>query len=305
MLLFTVGIFLIGGGANFGQAASTENLKAVVRVYKANVRKAPDKHSRRLFSLGRNSKVQVIKEGDQWLYIATDTGRRGWLFKSLARIVKLPKVEPEIEFFSSDLGPEQEIFFTSFISRLRKRLAAVDVRHFGFIVSRLDPDIVPEPSSGAGKAAVSWLLILQVPFSRILYQQEKGGDLEVGTIDLLPYRDYLKVMLEGHDLLIKEMGKNPRLWSVGGVGFGAVKVLVALKSENGDQVSLGGFRERGFPVFNDYIIIEVHGFSQFFLHSAIPANVADFNKFVLPPPQLADGSRAPAALVHDFFGFPY
>lgn len=305
LLLFGVGVFLLVGGANFAQAASSENLQAVVRVYKANVRKAPDKHSRRLFSLGRNSKVQVIKERDQWLYIATDTGRRGWLFKSLARIVKPPKVEPEIEFFSSNLGPEQENFFTLFISRLRKQLATVEVRHFGFVVSRLDSDIAPEPGFGAGKAAVSWLLVLQVPFSRTLYEQEKGEDLEVGTIDLLPYQDYLRVMLEGHDLLIAEMEKNPQLWSGSRVGSGVVKVLVVLKSENGDQVSLSGFREQEFPVFNDYIIVGVHGFSQFSLHSEIPANVADFNKFALPPPYLADGNRAPAALVHDFFGFSY
>ena len=304
-LLLFAGLGLVVAMADFSWAVPTENLQAVVRVYKANVRKAPDKHSRRLFSLGQNSKVKVIKERDQWLYIATDKGRRGWLFKSLARIVKPPKVEPEIEFFSSNLDPEQKKFFTLFISRLRKQLATVEVRHFGFVVSRLDSDIAPEPSFGAGKAAVSWLLVLQVPFSRTLYEQEKGEDLEVGTIDLLPYQDYLRVMLEGHDLLIAEMEKNPQLWSGSRVGSGVVKVLVVLKSENGDQVSLSGFREQGFPVFNNYIIVGVHGFSQFSLHSVIPANVADFNKFALPPPYLADGSRSPAALAHDFFGFSY
>ena len=277
----------------------------MVRVYKANVRKTPDKHSRRLFSLGRHSKVQVIKERDQWLFIATNTGQCGWIFKSLVRIVKPPKVKPEIEFFSSGLEAEQEIFFASLISRVRSQLAAVEARRFGFVVSRLESDITPRSGPEAGKAVISWLLVLQVPFSRTLYQQEKGEDLEVGTIDLLPYQGYLKVMLEARDLMITEMKKNPRLWSVFGAGSEVVKVLIVLKSENGDQVALSGFRERGFPVFNDYIILEVHGFSQLSLGSVIPANVADFNNFVLPPPLLPDGSRAAAALAHDFFGFSY
>lgn len=291
--------------ADFSWAAPTENLKAVVRVYKANVRKAPDKNSRRLFSLGRNSKVEVIKEREKWFYISTDTGRRGWLFKSLARIVKPPKIEPEIEFFSSDLDPEQEVFFTSLISRLRKQLATVKARRFAFVVSRLDSDSDFEPSLKDGKTAASWLLVLQVPFSRTLYEQERGEDLEIGTIDLLLYQGYLKKMLESRDLMMAEIEKKPQLWQVSGADPELVKVLVVLKSENGDQVALSGLRERGFPVFNDYLIIEMHGFSQFSLHSAIPSNVADFNKFVLPPPQLADGSRSPAALAHDFFGFAY
>ncbi|MEA3332657.1 MAG: SH3 domain-containing protein [Pseudomonadota bacterium] len=291
--------------AGFSRAASTEKLQVVVRVSKANVRKAPDKHSRRLFSLRRNSKVKVLKERDQWLFIATDKGRRGWLFKSLVRIVRPPKVKPEIEFFSSGLESEQVVFFNSLINRLRSQLAAVEVRRFAFVVSRLDVNRVLESDSKGVEWAPAWLLVLQVPFSRALYEQEKGDDLEVGTIDLLPYQGYLKVMLEGRDLMIVEMKKNPQLWASAGTALGAVKVLIVLKSGSSDQVALSGFKDRGFPVFNDYIILEVHGFSPFSLTSVIPANVADFNKFVLPPPQLPDGSRAPAALAHDFFGFPY
>ena len=292
------------------QAAPSAGLQAVVRVAKVNVRKAPDKNSRRLFSLRRKSKVKVLKERDQWLYIATDTGRRGWLFKSLVRIVKPRKVKPKIEFFSDGLESEQELFFASLISRLGSQLAAVEVRHFDFVVSRLDADVVSGSAvsgsdPGIGDEAVPWLLVLRVPFSRDLYQQEKGNDLEVGTIDLLLYQGYLKVMLESRDLVIAEIKKNSQLWTVAGAGSGAVKVLIVLKSENGDQVVLSGFRERGFPVFNDYIILEIHGFSQFSLHSEMSANVADFNQFVLPPSQLPDGSRAPAALAYDFFGFSY
>ncbi|MCD6532660.1 MAG: SH3 domain-containing protein [Deltaproteobacteria bacterium] len=286
-------------------AASRGDLLAVVRVAKANIRTAPDKYSRRLFSLPRKSKVRVLKECGPWLFIATVKGRRGWLFKSLVRIIKPPKVEPEIEFFNSGLESEQEFFFSSLINRLRSQLAAVEVRRFAFVVSRLDSDGDSESASGVENAAASWLLVLQVPFSRALYDQEKGEDLEVGTIDLLPYQGYLKVMLESRDLMIVEMKKNPQLWSFSKTAPESVKVLVVLKGENGDQVALSGFKERGFPVFNDYIILEVHGFSQLSLSSVIPATVADFNKFVLPPPQLSDGSRAPAALAHDFFGFSY
>ncbi len=305
LFLFGLGVLLVVLSAGFSWAASGENLQAVVRVSKANVRKAPDKHSRRLFSLRRKSKVKVLKERDQWLFIVTDKGRQGWLFKSLVRIVKPPKIKPEIEFFSSGLEAEQEIFFGSLINRLRSQLAAVEVRRFVFVVSRLDSDRALEPGSGVGSPATSWLLVLQVPFNRALYEQERGEDIEVGTIDLLPYQGYLKVMLEGRDLVIVEMKKNPQLWASAETGLGAVQVLIVLKSESRDQVALSGFKERGFPVFNDYIMLEVHGFSPFSLTSVLPANVADFNKFVLPSPQLPDGSRAPAALAHDFFGLPY
>ncbi len=304
LFLLLVGLGLVVSVADFGRAASAGELRAVVRVSKANVRKAPDKHSRRLFSLRRNSKVKVLKERDQWLYIATEKGRRGWLFKSLLRIIKPPKIEPEIEFFSGDLEPEQEAFFTSIISRLRKQLATVEPRRFDFVVSQIASELDADSNSEA-VPEVSWLLLLRVPFSRTLYQQEKGEDLEVGTIDLLLYQGYLKVMLESRDLMLAEMKKNPLLWPVLGVASEAVKVLLVLKSDNGDEVALGGFRERGFPVFNDYMILEIHGFSQFSLRSALPESVADFNKFVLPLPQLPDGSRAPAALAHDFFGFAY
>ena len=305
LLLFGVGALLLVITAGVSWAASRGDLQAVVRVAKANVRTAPNKHSRRLFSLPRKSRVRVLKECDPWLFIATEKGRRGWLFKSLVRILKPPKVEPEIEFFNSGLESEQELFFSSLINRLCSQLAAVEVRRFAFVVSRLDSNKVLASSSEVGAAAASWLLVLQVPFSRALYDQEKGEDLEVGTIDLLPYQGYLKVMLESRDLMIVEMNKNPQLWYFPETALGSVKVLVVLKSENGDQVALSGFKDRGFPVFNDYIILEVHGFSQLSLSSVIPATVADFNKFVLPPPQLSDGSRAPAALAHDFFGFSY
>ncbi|MCK5540343.1 MAG: SH3 domain-containing protein, partial [Deltaproteobacteria bacterium] len=305
LLLFGVVALLVVVAAGISRATPSAGLQAVVRVAKVNVRKAPDKNSRRLFSLRRKSMVKVLKERDQWLYIATDTGRRGWLFKSLVRIVKPRKVNPKIEFFSNGLESEQELFFVSLISRLGSQLAAVEVRYFDFVVSRLDADAVSGSDPGIGKEAVPWLLVLRVPFSRDLYQQEKGNDLEVGTIDLLLYQGYLKVMLESRDLMIAEIKKNPQLWNAAGAGSGAVKVLIVLKSENGDQVVLSGFRERGFPVFNDYIILEIHGFSQFSLHSTMSANVADFNQFVLPPSQLPDGSRAPAALAYDFFGFSY
>ncbi|MEA1923171.1 MAG: SH3 domain-containing protein [Pseudomonadota bacterium] len=309
LFLFGLGALLVVVGAGFSRAAAAENLQAVVRVKKANVRTAPNKHSRRIFSLPRKSKVRVLKECDRWLFIATDKGRRGWIFKTLVRIVKPKKVKPEIEFFSSGLESEQVVFFDSLVNRLRSQLAAVKIRRFALVVSRLDADSADSSSvSGSqsgGALAPSWLLVLQVPFSRALYEQERGDDLEVGTIDLLPYQGYLKVMLEGRDLVIVEMKKNPQLWASAGTALGAVQVLIVLKSESRDQVALSGFKDRGFPVFNDYIILEMHGFSPFSLTSVLPANVADFNKFVLPSPQLADGSRAPAALAHDFFGFPY
>jgi len=305
IFLFFVGLGLFIASVELSRAAPTRELQAVVRVSKANVRKAPDKHSLRLFSLRRHSKVKVLKERDKWLYIATQKGgRRGWLFKSLVRIVKPPKIEPEIEFFSSDLKPGQEIFFNALISRLRKQLAHVDARRFDLVVSRITPDNNSDSDPGAG-SVVSWMMLLRIPFSRALYQQVKGEDLEVGTIDLLLYQGYLKVMLESRDLLLAESEKNPQLWPLFRAHSKALKVLVVLASENGDEVAFSGFWKSAFPVFNDYMIIAMHGFSQFSLRAAIPASVADFNKFVLPAPQLPDGSRTPAALAYDFFGFVY
>ncbi len=302
LLFGLVGLLVISAG-DLSWAAAGE-LRAVVRVSKANVRKAPDKYSPRLFSLRRNSKVKVLKECDQWFYIANAKGRRGWVFKSLVKIIKPPKIEPEIEFFGDNLEPEQEVFFSTVISRLRKQLAVVEPLHFDFVVSHVVSGLDSD-SNLATEPLISWLLLLRIPFSRALYQQKKGKDLEVGTVDLLLYQGYLKVMLESRDLMVAEIKKNPQLWPALGSGPGAVKVMLVLKSENGDEVALGGFRGHGFPVFNDYMILEIHGFSQFSLRSSMSVSVADFNKFVLPPPQLPDGSRAPASLAHDFFGFVY
>ena len=301
LLLFGVGFWLVGSAAGISWASAGDR-QAYVRVSKANVRKTPDKYSPRLFSLRRNSKVKVLKERDQWFYITTGSGRRGWIFKSLLKIVKAPKIEPEIEFFSIDLEPEQEVFLTSIVGRLRKQLAAVEKRQFAFVVSQIDSRVLVDSGSGAGS---SWLLILRVPFSRTNYQEKKGEDLEVGTIDLLLYQDFLKVMLECRELMLVEIAGNPKIWSANGVSSESVKVLLVLKNENGDEVALGGFKDRGFPVFKDYLILDMHGFSQFSLRSVLPASVADFNKFVLPPPRLSDGSRTPAALAYDFFGFIY
>jgi hypothetical protein len=300
LLIFGLGLCLTSLGSS--RAASTQELQAVIRVSKANVRKSPDKYSPRLFSLRRNSKVKILKEREKWLYIATAKGRRGWLFKSLIKIVKPPLIEPEVNFFSNDLKPEQELFFKSLISRMRKKLAHVEARQFGFVVSRIATDTL---SDSKAVPAVSWLMLLRVPFSRTLYQQEKGEDLEVGTIDLLLYQKYLKLMLESRDLLFAESTRNPAIWPQLAAHVKSLKILVVLAAGNGDEVALSGFWESAFSIFDDYIILDIHGFSQFSLHSVIPASVADFNKFVLPSPQLPDGSRAPAALAYDFFGCIY
>jgi len=302
LLLLGLGLYLTAAGLS--RAASSQELRAVVRVSKANVRKAPDKHSPRLFSLRRNSKVKILKEGDQWFYIATAKGRRGWLFKSLLKIIKPPLIEPEINLFCNDLNPEQEIFLKLIVSRLRKKLVHVEVRQFDFVVSRIAADSLANSESKVVPAA-SWLMLLRVSFSRALYQQEQGEDLEVGTIDLLLYQRYLKLMLESRDLLLAESTRNPAIWPQLAAHVKALKILVVLAAENGDEVALSGFWKSAFPVFDDYIILDIHGFSQFTLHSAIPASVTDFNKFVLPAPQFPDGSRAPAALAHDFFGCTY
>ncbi|MCK5682412.1 SH3 domain-containing protein [bacterium] len=282
----------------------------VIRVSKANVRKAPDKRSPRIFSLRRKYKVKILQERDGWLYIATAKGRRGWVSKSLIKVLKPPKVKPKIEVFSNDLNVYQETFIHSLVARMRSQLATVEPQPLEFLVSKVVAS--GEKSTGlAGAGSVTdkdsgfWLLMLRYPFSRVNYQQEQATDLTSGTVDLLLYHDLLRVILDTRELLVSEIKKNAGRWSVSRSSSAAVKILLVLRSENGDQIGLGGFRESGFPVFDDSMILEIHGFSPFTIHASLPANVTEFNKFDLPSPYLHDGNRSTAALAHDFFGFSY
>ncbi len=284
-------------------SAAASRPRAVVRVRKANVRKAPDKHSRKLFSLGRKAPVTILRERGDWYYISDKKGRKGWLFAPLCRLLRPRKRPPEIGFLGNGLNPSQERFFLALVGYLRKKLAVPQPRHLVFEVSCLGCE-KGSAVSGEGKR-VSWLLVLRVPFSRAGYAKLRDRKLETGVIDLLPYQNFLGALLDCRDRLLAEMGKNRELWPSTGKSLPPVTVMVLLESKSGDQVGLGGYRKHGLPVFNDYIFLGMHGFRHFPIHAEVPANVAEFNFFILPSPTLPDGSRSPAALAYDFFGLPY
>ncbi len=309
LLLTLLCVGLLGGCPESSWAATTGSGKGVIRVRRANVRKTADKHSPRLFTLRRNDIIKILKERPDWFYIASTDGQQGWVFKSLVKIVKPPEVKPRIKIFSDELSGYQKIFFDRLVVRMQSRLADTRPQEFEFLISRSGTDEkapgLPPENSVVKQKPGSWLLILRSHFRRQDYQAESAPEIEPGTVDLLIYQHRLKVMLETRDLLRDEIEKNPALWSDSSSSVAAVEILLVLQSESGDQVALSGFWEAGFPVFNDFMILEIHGFSPFSIKATLPANVSDFNQFDLPDPYLANGNRSTAALAHDFFGFPY
>ena len=308
LLLVLIGLGLIAGRVEVSLATSGGG-QGIIRVRRANVRKTPDKNSPRIFTLLHQDRVRILKERSEWLYIASAEGQQGWIFKSLVKVVKPTKIKPKIKIFSDNLSGYQKIFFGSLVERLQSQLADVKLREFEFLISRIGADKKSNAPAAATNAIKkepgSWLLILRSHFSRKDYQAKQAPEIEPGAVDLLIYQHRLKVMLETRDLLLVEIKKNPGLWPDSKPSSSSVEILLVLRSESGDQVALSGFREGGFPVFNDFMILEMHGFSPFSIKATLPANVTEFNKFDLPAPYLPNGDRSTAALAHDFFGFSY
>ena len=300
---------LLAGQVGLSPAAVTTGTFGIIQVKQANIRKNSHKQSPRIFSLRQQNRVQIIKERDGWFYIASDEGQCGWILSSLVQIVKPPAIKPEIKIFGDKLTTQQKVFINGLVARMQTELAGPEPRQFEFLISRITgAEKGRGPVVVGSKSAVKanpWLLVLRSPFSRKIYQQTRASELDPGTVDLLLYQPQLKVLLDLQELMVAEIKKSPGLWSVSTPAASAVEALLVLKSENGDQVVLSGFRENGFPIFNDSMILEIHGFSPFSIKAAIPANVSDFNQFDLPSPYLANGNRSTAALAHDFFGFTY
>ncbi len=309
LLIFLLGSGLLGSRVALSRAAAGGNEWGVVRVVLANVRKNPDKNSPKIFTLRRRERIKIFKERFGWLYIETDSGRRGWIFNSLVKIVPPEKIKPEIKIFSDNLTDYQKNFFDGLGAWMRTRLTASRLRKFEFIVSRN----IPAAAAAALKAPAlkqtqkqkSWLLVLKSHFSRKAYQDAAAPEIDPGSIDLLIYQRQLRVLLESRALLRAEMRKNPALWPDSKPEAVAIEALLVLKSDSGDQIALSGYLKSGLPVFNDFIILEIHGFSPFSIKATLPANVTDFNQFDLPAPYLANGNRSTAALAYDFFGFSY
>jgi len=296
LFLLAAVLFLAGGTARAGKNYP----RGEVRVGKANVRQAPAKSSRKLFSLRRRARVKIVGEKGDWLRIIDDRGRKGWLFSSLVRRLRPPRIKPEIRFFCDTLPPAGKKTFARLVEELRQELAGPEPRRLALEVTR-----VPESDRDGSRSPETWLLALKVPFRRSEYRKKLGRKAEAGVIDLLPFQPGLGAMLNLRDRFLTAVDKDPEAWSAGERGRLLVEILVVLESPAGDQVVLSGRREHGLPVFNDFMLLNIHGFSQFSLPAKVPGSVSDFNLFVLPPARLADGSRTPAALAYDFFGLSY
>ncbi len=299
----------MAGPAGLRPAVAATVNAGVIKVNRANVRKTPHKQSPKIFSLQRQDKVQILKERDGWFYIVTDEGQCGWISGSLVKAVTAPAIKPEIKIFADSLTPRQKGFINGLVVRMQGDLAASEPRKFAFLISRIaaageksEPVVVGSGSAGKSNP---WLLVLRYPFSRKVYQRQHASELESAVVDLLLYQKPLQVLLKAREIMVAEIKKNPAVWSVSTPAANAVEALLVLRNENGDQVALSGFLEDGFPVFNDSLILEIHGFSPFSIRATIPANVTDFNKFDLPSPYLPNGNRSTAALAYDFFGFSY
>ena len=296
-LLLLVALLLLAGGA---ARAEKQYPGAVVRVGKANVRRAPDKNSRKLFSLRRRARVKIVGEKGDWLHIIDERGRKGWLFGYLVRRLQPPRIKPEIRLYCGNLPAAGKKVFARLVEGLREELAGPQKRQLELEVTSLSG-----PDESGGQRPETWMLALKVPFQRREYRKQLGRKSETGVIDLLPFQPYLGAMLNCRDRFLAQIEKKPELWQGDGRGRPLVEILVVLESPAGDQVVLSGRREHGLPVFNDFILLNIHGFSQFSLPAKVPGSVSDFNLFVLPPAFLADGSRSPAALAYDFFGLSY
>ena len=305
-LLLAAALLLGPGPVRAGENAS----RGEVRVGKANVRKAPDKHSRRLFSLRRHARVRIVRESGDWLRIIDDRGRRGWLFSTLVKRLPPPRIKPEITLFCGSPSPARKKVLARLVEGLRQELAGPEKRRLALEITFLSEAagadrVKSSPSQLKTPAPGTWLLALKVPFSRSAYRKQLGRKSETGVVDLLPFQPFLGALLNCRDRFLAAIEKDPALWSGEAAGRPLVECLVILESAAGDQVALSGRREHGLPVFSDHLLVNVHGFSQFSLPARIPASVSDFNLFVLPPAFLADGSRSPAALAYDFFGLAY
>lgn len=280
---------------------------AQIRVNRANVRATPEKNARLLFRLGRGTRLEVLEEKGKWLRIRTAKGREGWLFSPLVRFVKPPLKEARVKFLVTPAPSlEQQDVIAALSRRLARKLAAPEPPELELTLSAFSPPV--ESSESAALAATagkirnnSWLLILRLQFNREDYSALKGEAANDGIIDLLPFLDFLDQLLNSRKLLLDKMQSQPGIWGENA----EIKALLALSSQSGDEVLIGGYREQGFAVFKPYIMLDAHGFKRFSLTAALPANVSEFNQFVLPPARLPDGSLTAAALAYDFFGFTY
>jgi len=271
--------------------------RGVVKVSSLNVRKAPDKRSRRLFALGRRTRVEVLAERGSWVKIRTGSGRKGWVFRPLLKIIRPQKTLPHITLELNNISPEAGSYCNSLLPSLKKNLQSYFPQQLNLLISR------PTDSGAEGQL----LLVLEIPFSREVYAEIKGQDVGQGSIDLLPYLKYLHGLLQYRDDLLSYRAHNPHFSSAGDlpVRKGDISCYLKLVKDNRDVLFLTGKLDGPFAVFADYLLIKVDGYRPLKITALLPGCVRDFNKFILPEPYSYDGQRTTAAAVYDFFGFSY
>lgn len=272
-------------------------IRGVVKVSGLNVRKAPTRHSRRLFGLSRRTRVEVVEERGSWVKIRTHSGREGWVFRSLVKIIRPKKTLPDIVLELNNIPPDVGSYFRAPLPLLKKSLQAYFPQRLNLVISR-------HPDAGAGK---DWLLALEIPFTRDAYRERKGKDVTDGTIDLLPYLRYLHGLLQYRDAVLGNFKQHSYAGPIVDLPLTKSDVVcfVNLAKDDRNIVFLTGNLDGIFAVFADYLFIKVEGYQPLKITALLPGCVRDFNKFILPEPYSCDGRRTTVAAVYDFFGFVY
>jgi len=278
------------------KAGAVPPTRGIVKVSGLNVRKAPTKRSRRLFGLSRQTRVEVLEERGSWVKIRTRSGREGWAFRPLLKIVRPKKRLPEISLELNNISPTLSACLSGSMPVLKKNLQSYFPQRLNLVVSR-DPAALKE----------HWLLALEIPFSREEYREIKGKDVGEGTIDLLPFLKYLHALFRYRDIVFGSCAKDLHvsLTERTPVAKRDVACYLNLVKENRDILFLTGRLEGPFAVFEDYLFIKASGYRPLKIKALLPGCVRDFNKFILPEPYSYDGRRTTVAAVYDFFGFSY
>jgi len=271
--------------------------RGVVKVSALNVRKAPNKRSRRLFGLSRRTRVEVVEERGSWVKIRTGSGREGWVFRPLLKIIRPQKTLPDITLELNNISPEVGHYFSGLIPSLKKNLQSYFPQHLNLMISK-------RSDSGAEG---NWLMVLEIPFSREAYNESKGSDVGDGTIDLLPYLKHLHGLLKYRDAVLSYLEQHPYFGSVADIPVtkSDISCYLNLVKDNRDILFLTGKLDGPFAVFDDYLFIKVEGYRPLKITALLPGCVRDFNKFILPEPYSYDGRRTTVTAVYDFFGFSY
>jgi len=277
------------------KAGAVPPTRGIVKVSGLNVRKAPTKRSRRLFGLSRQTRVEVLEERGSWVKIRTRSGREGWAFRPLLKIVRPKKTLPDITLEQNNISPDVGSYFSAPMPVLKKNLQSYFPQRLNLVVSR-DPAALKE----------HWLLALEIPFSREEYREIKGKDVGEGTIDLLPFLKYLHALFRYRDAVLGSFSLNSPVGPAEEVpAAGDVACYLNLVKDSGDVIFLTGKLDGPFAVFDDHLFIKVAGYRPLKIKALLSGCVRDFNKFILPEPYSYDGRRTTVAAVYDFFGFPY